>query len=258
MPSPAGLYYFSHLEEERSQLPVLLLHGAGGTYMNWPTEIRRLEGFRTFALDLPGHGKSEGIGRHSVAEYAQDVRSFMDACGLAKAAVVGHSMGGAIALTFALENPHRLLALGLVATGGRLKVAPALLESTANTPSSAPAAKQIGALLFGGQVSARVSEQVVAGLAATRPTVLHGDFLACESFDKLRDLEQLEVPTLIMCGREDRMTPVHYSEHLAASIRGSRLALIEGAGHMVMLEQPAAAAAALADFLRQIPYRPGG
>ncbi|MEJ5225477.1 MAG: alpha/beta fold hydrolase, partial [Anaerolineales bacterium] len=76
MPIAAGLHYFSHNETLTSRPPVILIHGAGGNYLSWPAEIRRLPGQRIFALDLPGHGKSEGIGRQLADDYAQSLREF--------------------------------------------------------------------------------------------------------------------------------------------------------------------------------------
>jgi len=70
-------------------------------------------------------------------------------------------------------------------------------------------------------------------------------------------LGEIAVPTLVLCGADDRLTPVKYSEHLRDRIRNARLVTFPGAGHMVMLEQPEAVAGALAQFADSIPYRPG-
>jgi pimeloyl-ACP methyl ester carboxylesterase len=114
MPLSAGLYYFHHEGGSAGKPPMVLLHGAGGDYLVWPPEIRRLPGIRVYALDLPGHGKSGGPGCQSVEDYARAVVGLMDAVGLWRAAFVGHSMGGAIALTLALDFPERTAGLGLV------------------------------------------------------------------------------------------------------------------------------------------------
>src|SRR5512144_1734171 len=103
MPVAASLYYFSHNEDERSRPPIILIHGAGGTHLSWPPEVRRLPDQRVYAVDLPGHGKSEGIGRQSISAYARNLVAFMDAAKLSKAVIVGHSMGGAVALTLGLD-----------------------------------------------------------------------------------------------------------------------------------------------------------
>ena len=141
MPVAASLYYFSHLEEEYLRPPIVFIHGAGGNYLHWPPEIRRLTGQRIFAPDLPGHGKSDGVGRQSIDDYAQCILDFLDALHIHKAILIGHSMGAAIALTLALDHPRRVLALGLIGGGARLKVSPDLIQnssSPATLPSCTP------------------------------------------------------------------------------------------------------------------------
>ncbi|RME86948.1 MAG: alpha/beta hydrolase [Anaerolineae bacterium] len=252
MPLAAGLYYFAHEPEGDDQVPVILIHGAGGTCLHWPPEVRRLEGRRVYALDLPGHGKSEGIGKQSIEEYARVVVDFMKALKVRSAVVVGHSMGGAIALTLALKHRRRVHALGLVGTGARLRVAPAILESTASEATFETAVQMITDWAFGPEVSPELKSLAAQRMAETRPTVLHGDFVACDAFDVMDKLGKIRVPTLILCGTEDKLTPPRYSEYLREKIPDSRLVLVKGAGHMVMLEQPATVATALQDFLAEV------
>jgi len=255
MPIAAGLYYFAHEAENDARPPVILIHGAGGTHLHWPPEIRRLNGQRIFALDLPGHGKSEGVGKQSVADYARCVVDFMKALKLRAALIVGHSMGGAIALTLALDHVKCVLALGLVGTGARLRVVPAILEGTVNPATFPLAVQTINEWAFGPNASPRLKELAAQRMAETRPTVLQGDFLACDAFDVMARLEKIRLPTLILCGTEDRLTPPRYSEYLRDHIPSARLLPVKGAGHMVMLEQPAAVANALESFLKEIPYQ---
>ena len=125
MPVTTELYYFAHEAKEQidNRPPVILLHGAGGTHLSWPPQIRRLAGEKIYALDLPGHGKSEGSGRQSVDEYAEDVVAFMKELNIPAAVLVGHSMGSAMALTLALKYSKQVLGLGLLGSGPRLRVA---------------------------------------------------------------------------------------------------------------------------------------
>ncbi len=253
MPLAAGLYYFSHEEENYSRPPVLLIHGAGGTHLHWPPQTRRMPGQRVFALDLPGHGKSQGVGLQSVGDYAEFIIQFMDAARLNAAVMVGHSMGGAIALTLALDFPDRVLGLGLVGSGARLRVHPAILDGTADPSAFETTVKLINDFSYGPHVKPRTKELAALRMAETRPSVLHGDFVACDNFDVMERLGEIAVSALILCGAEDKLTPPRYSEYLRDHLRAARLHIFEGAGHMLMLEQPQAFTEALADFLDAIP-----
>jgi pimeloyl-ACP methyl ester carboxylesterase len=257
MPNTAGLYYFAHGVEDTTRPPVILVHGAGGTHLHWPPQIRRLSGQRIFAPDLPGHGESGGLGKQSIAEYAHSVLGFMKSLGLHSAIMVGHSMGSAIALNLALDHPKRVIALVLLGSGARLRVLPAILESAANPPTYAAAVQMLTEVSYGPDADPHLKEIAAERMRDIRPTVFHGDLFACNSFDVIGQLDQIRIPTLILCGSQDKMTPVRYAEYLHEHIPSSQLQIVEGAGHMLMLEQPSETARFLSNFLDQIPYQPG-
>lgn len=257
MPVAAGLYYFAHNPQERRLPPVILIHGAGGTHLSWPAEIRRLPGQRMLAVDLPGHGKSPGLGKHSIPEYSRCLLDFMDTLGIFKAVLVGHSMGGGIALDLALNHPGYVAGLGLIASNARLRVAQAILDGLA-LPATVPATLQtIVDWSYGPQVDDDLKKLAARRLAETRPAVLSGDMVACNDFDVLQRLPEIQLPTLIVCGTEDRMTPLRYSESMAIQISNAALQTIDSAGHMVMLEQPRRVAGILNIFIKSLDYTPG-
>jgi pimeloyl-ACP methyl ester carboxylesterase len=257
MPLSAGIYYFSNSEENWSRPAVFLIHGAGGNHLYWPPEIRRLTGQRIYALDLPSHGKSEGIGRQSVADYAGTILDFMDSLKIRRAVFIGHSMGGAIALWLGIHRPSRTLALGLIATASRLRVSPDLLANS-SAPATFPlAVKAVTDWSFSPNADPRLKELSARRMAEVRSSVLHGDFLACDTYDETSLLGRIKVPTLIVCGTEDKMTPLHLSQSMHRCIKNSLLHSVEGAGHMVMLEQPLVVAKILQLFLDGIIYQPG-
>jgi pimeloyl-ACP methyl ester carboxylesterase len=228
--------------------PLVLVHGAGGTLMHWPGEMRRLAGRTVYALDLPGHGGSAGSGRASLAAYAETVAAFAAALDLPPFALAGHSMGGGIAIEYALRFPDRLAALILVSTGGRLRVAPQILDGILNDFDAA--CRLLAVWAHGDAVNPALLERYVAQLRTTPPAILHADFAASDAFDRLADLGEISVPTLVVCGENDRMTPLKYSRSLAAQIPAAQLIVVPGAGHMVALERPQMVAAAITDFLR--------
>jgi pimeloyl-ACP methyl ester carboxylesterase len=257
MPSTQGFYYFLHEGGDSSRPPVVLLHGMGGSHLSWPPEIRRLCGYRVFTLDLPGHGKSGGVGLQSAVDYALRVIEFMDAALLWKATFIGHSLGGAIALTLALEHAERVAGLGLISCGARMPVPSFILENAANPATFQLACQSLLDGLFGPKLDARLVEQFAKRLADVRPAVLHGDLVACDAFDASLSLETIRVPTLVLCGDEDRITPLQFSQTLANGIPSAALQTVDGAGHAVMLEQPRRVASLLSVFLSTIPYEPG-
>lgn len=232
--------------------PLVLVHGAGGTHRHWPEEVRGLPGRRVIALDLPGHGSSPGPAPAGVAGHARGVLGLMDALGLEAACLAGHSMGGAVALTLALEAPARVAGLCLVATGARLRVSPAVLQATADPARLAAAAGSVAAWSFGASAGEALRREFVDGLLANAPGVVHGDFAACDAFDVMGRLGEIRAPALVVCGSEDRLTPPKYSEFLRDRIAGARLETIPGAGHMVMREAPAEVARLVGGFLASL------
>lgn len=254
MPTAAGLYYFAHGEDLRDRPPMLLLHGAGGSHLSWPPQIRRLTGQRIFALDLPGHGKSEGAGRQDITEYAKAVVEFMEALRLSNVVLVGFSMGSAIAMSLALGNRQRVRALGLIGSGVKLRVAASTLENASNPSTFLPTVETVIDNSYSSNVDPRMKELAVQQMAETRQSVLYGDFLACDEFDVMERVSNIHAPTLLICGSLDRMTPPNRSEYLREQIEGAQLHIVEGAGHMVMIEQPDKVARLLAEFVDQIPF----
>ncbi|MBI3173042.1 MAG: alpha/beta hydrolase [Chloroflexi bacterium] len=257
MPTAAGLYYFAHEAEVTARPPVILIHGAGGTHLNWPPQIRRLDGQPILAVDLPGHGKSDGVSRQVISEYAADILTFMDMLKMRTAILVGHSMGSAIALSIAIQSPKRVLGLGLLGSGARLSVSPSLLQSAADPATFLSAVQRVTEYSYSQQADPRLKELGEKRMAETRPPVLYGDFLACDGFDASADLPHIHAPTLLLVGEQDRMTPPRLSRALNEQIPRSRLVTLPDTGHMLMLEQPDLVAAHLAEFFHSIPYQIG-
>jgi len=255
MPIAAELYYFAHEAEDRAanRPPVLLIHGAGGNHLSWPPQIRRLDDERVYALDLPGHGKSEGIGRHSIDEYANEVIEFMKVLKLRAAVMIGISMGTAIALTIALKFPKKVLGLGLVGGGARMPVAKEILETAGNPNTFESAVDMINENCFSSHASQELIRLSKQYFMQIRPPVLLGDFLACNEFDVSSRLDKINIPTLIVSGAEDKMMPVKYSEFLRDGIVNSHFHLVDNAGHMVMAEQPDIVADLLKPFIDNLP-----
>ncbi len=243
------IYYI----ERGHRIPVIFIHGAGSSHLVWGAQSRALgDTSRAIALDLPGHGKSQGAGRESIDAYCGLLLAFFDALAIGRAVLVGHSMGGAISLELALSHSERVAALGLISTGARLRVLPAILDGVLNDLDKT--VRTITENSFEAGADGALIQKSEAQLRACDPHVLHGDYVACNSFDAIDRVSEIRAPALVICGREDRMTPPKYSEFLANRIPNARLEWIERAGHQVMIEQPDAVSRALIDFVKAFPF----
>lgn len=233
-------------------IPVVFIHGAGGSHLIWGQQIRALgEIARAVALDLPGHNKSGPRGRRSIEAYRDVVLRFFDALGFTRAVIIGHSMGGAIAQALALSHPDRVAGLGLVGTGARLRVLPKILDGLLNDYDQT--ARWIVQLHFAPNPDPALRLRSEEQLRACPPQVVHDDYAACNDFDVMARVPEIRAPTLVLCGHQDRLAPVKYPEFLASKIPHARLVLIEGAGHLVMLEKPEEVNRALDEWVRTLP-----
>ncbi len=230
------IFYSCHTGAHLKAPSMILLHGAGGNHQFWGSAIRRIAKAKTYALDLPGHGRSGGTGRPSIAGYASFVVSFMGVLGLEQAVIAGHSMGGATAMQMALEHPQLVTGLVLVGTGARLRVLPAILEGTLSNYEDT--IKLITEYAYSPHTSAQLVRQGQRQMLKVAPQTVHDDFYACNAFDIMDRLGEIHCSSLVICGTEDALTPPKYSTFLAQHIPNSELKWIESAGHMVLIEKP--------------------
>ena len=248
MPFAARLAYEEH--GGGSEIPPLVfVHGAGGSRLHWPPSLRRLAGIRCLALDLAGHGQSPDEGEASIDDHVRRLDEWRRELGLVRAFLAGHSMGSAVVLTAALETPEWVVGTALLGAGARLPVNPQLLEGIADPGTFVEAVDKIVGWSFGRQAPPRRMELARRRMIETGPAVLLRDFQACSVFDVRTRLGDVRLPTVVVYGAEDRMTPPALGEELARSIPNARRVVVEGAGHMVMLEKPDEVEAALREML---------
>jgi len=241
------LFYAQSRGHGPSAPTLVLLHGAGGSHLHWPAELRRLPGVTVYALDLPGHGRSDGPGCDSVAAYVAALIGFLDATATERAVLVGHSMGGAISQMTALTHPGRVAGLVLVGTGARLRVAPAILDGILDNFDAA--IDLVTRFAWAKDAPQELTRRGRQMMAQTPPDVIHGDFAACDAFDVMQRLGEIDAPTLVITGTADLLTPHKYGAFLAEHIPNARLVTVEGGGHMMALEQPGPVARAVAEFI---------
>jgi pimeloyl-ACP methyl ester carboxylesterase len=215
---------------------LVFVHGSGGSHLQWNYQRSFFQKrCNVLLIDLPGHGEAGHLGETSVEAYATQVLQLVQTVSEEPICLFGHSLGGAIAQSFALSYPDRVKALGLVGTGARLRVLPAILRDVQEAFDDT--IRMINEYAFSGKAPSDLIDLGIRTMLKTDPAVLYGDFSACDRFDVMDRVSEIVVPTLVITGRDDRLTPPKYAHYLADRIENATLEIIEGAGHMVMIEQ---------------------
>lgn len=229
---------------------LVFIHGAGDSARAWREQVAYF-GPQAYAIDLPGHGErpdnlSESAG---VADYARAVRTIIrDELHLEQPIIAGHSLGGLIALQLGLDCTREMGGLILIGTGARMRVLPALLEAARAEPGEA--LRTLKHFSLSPQSDPALSTHLLNEQPVPGAAILYRDLMACHSFDVMDRLETLHVlPTLIICGAQERNAPVKYSQYLHTHIAGSALEIIADAGHYVQREKPAEVNQAIARWL---------
>jgi len=227
---------------------VCFVHGTGGSSDVWTGQLDGLADLgHILALDLPGHGRSGGTIPKTIEDAAAVVAGFLDALGIERAVIGGHSMGGAIAQQFALSYRDRLAGLILIGTGARLRVLPRLLALLeANTGEGVDL---LMSLAVGAQAPLALRPALHRATADNPPGVVLGDLRACDAFDVMTRIGTVDAPALVICGADDQLTPPKYSRFLGEKIAGARVVVVPRAGHYVQAEKPRETTAAIREFL---------
>lgn len=223
------------------------IHGAGSSRLAWPPVLRRIPGWRVLTLDLPGHGRSEGAGKTSVADYAADVRHLLETLDGTPIIVGGHSMGGAITQQIALTHP--IDALILIGTGAHFKINQVLLDTILEDKT--PSVEFIDQWAWAPGSPEELRQAARDVLWEVPAEVLHADYVACHHVDLRQEVAQISQPTLVIGGSIDKMTPYKLSQYLAETIPQATLKTVEGGGHWMMLEQPNVVGQYVIEWLEQ-------
>jgi pimeloyl-ACP methyl ester carboxylesterase len=233
----------------------VFIHGGQNDHSVWILQTRYFahHGFGVLAVDLPGHGRSQGPALTTIEEMSDWLSSLLDAAGVSKAILIGHSMGSLIALESAgrLQQSSRIAGIALVGTAYPMKVADALLDAANNAQQSAidmvniwshstispkPSAPGPGFYVQG--ASQRLMQRI-ASQSAAKPTVFYTDFAACNAYANGEAAAQaVTCPTLFLLGQRDVMTPAKAAAGLIATIKHAKVVHVEASGHALMAEQP--------------------
>ena len=230
---------------------LLFVHGAGGNKDHWINQFDGLKGeFNVVVVELPGHGGASPQGANRVERYAEDIAAVIDALTPAPPIVIGHSMGGAICQTLALQFPEKLSGLVLIGTGCRLKVLSSILDGLLTNFEQT--VSMINRYAFSKFTDEDIIQESASEMTKTPPSVIHGDFLACDRFNLCEKIGGIVHPTLILCGKDDQLTPVKYSQFLLEKIPHATLKTFPRAGHMMMVEIPDKVNKAIREFARSV------
>lgn len=253
MPFSADIFYrlFDGGKQGLSY-PVILLHGSGATHMSWPSDIRRLPGYKIFSIDLPGHGKSKGPACQSMDGLISNLHNFVTQNGFFHVILIGFSLGAAIALEYARYHPKRIKGLVVISIGSRFLIPPNITSFLRPPAEPIKAIEIFNQAAFHPDTLHSFRRKIIEPLHDVDPFILAADFHIGRIF-RYQSLEnESTYPITIIGGRQDQITPQHALHQLKHQTRNSRLHLIPDAGHMVIYEKTDEVKRILLDFLKEI------
>ena len=236
---------------------LIFVHGAGFDHTIWvmPARYFARHGWRVVALDLPGHGRSQGQALTSIAQMADWLAQVIDAVSPnEQASVVGHSMGSLVAMSLAARHANKVQKLALLGTSAPMPVADVLLNAALDNDQAAidmtntwshSARGSLGSSQNPGVSNLHTGERLLQQAGAG---VFHTDLAACNGFtaDGLAEVKQ---PTLVIIGDEDKMTPPRAGLAVADQLPNVQQRRLAGCGHSMLSEQPNQVLDELAAFL---------
>lgn len=226
---------------------VIFVHGTGQDHSIWvlPTRYFARHHRNVLAVDLPGHGRSGGPPLESVNQIADWLISVLDATGLNRAAVVGHSLGSLVAISIGARYPRRIRSIALVSTTVPMPVSDYLLKKAKE--NSREAIEMLTS--WGFSQSAQLGGNATPGnwmvgqgyrlMEKARPGVIYSDLKACNDYlEGLDHAALVRCPALLILGERDRLTPIRTATRLAEILPNAETVILPGSGHALLSERP--------------------
>ncbi|OPY85114.1 MAG: 4,5:9,10-diseco-3-hydroxy-5,9,17-trioxoandrosta-1(10),2-diene-4-oate hydrolase [Smithella sp. PtaU1.Bin162] len=226
---------------------LVFIHGSGSDHTCWVHQYPELhKKFNVVAVDLPGHGQSGGHGESEVDKYAHWIKKLLDVIKLSKPVLIGHSLGAATTLKFALHYPQ--VAGGIVPVGSGIKMPVNQLLRDGIRTNKEEAINIMCTFSLFKETRPKFFEELKKNLSDADVESFSADLTACNNLDLTDDIAKINTPALFICGAVDKMTPPDFSRKIAASIPGAKVCVIEKAGHVVMIEKPEEVNKAISEF----------
>ena len=213
-------------------MKLVFIHGAGSSSLSFYYQLQHFRNSK--ALDLPGH--PTGRPCPSIEQYLEWVRGFTTARRYKNMVICGHSMGGAISMLYALRYPEEVRGIILMGTGARLRVHPDYLQLGKDSVEDKAQWLENQMAYYPG-VATDMVQSLKRRSVEIGPSVEVNDLMACDEFDVMNEIENISLPTLVICGDQDTMTPVKYADYMADRIPGAKKVIVPGASHFVQLQK---------------------
>lgn len=247
-----GKDIFYQIREADNKNALIFIHGSAGSSECWKNQLTLEIEYNLIAIDLPSHAKSEKFTELSLELYVNTVKALIESLSFDKIILAGHSLGGAVAQAYYFKYPEKVEALILVGTGARLRVSPMILEALKNDFQAYIDSIPVGA--FYRKTDKDIIDHYLEDVKKIEPEVALADFSICDKFDELKRVKdgEIKVPSLVLCGNADKLTPVKYSQFFLECIEESEFKLIRNAGHMLFLEKPEEINEAIVEFVKNL------
>ena len=228
-------------------MKLVFIHGAGSSSLAFYYQLQHFRNSK--ALDLPGH--PTGSPCTTIEQYLEWVRGFTTARRYKNMVICGHSMGGAISMLYALRYPEEVRGIILLGTGARLRVHPDFMQMGRDSVDDDSAWLENQMAYYPG-----VAQDMVQSLKRRSkeigPSVELNDLMACDQFDVMNEIQNINLPTLVICGDQDTMTPVKYADYLYEKIPGAKKVVVPGASHFVQLQKYKQVNASIEEFVASL------
>jgi len=231
----------------RGRMKLIFIHGSGGCRESWQHQTAYFK--NSEAINLPGHPDGELCA--SIKEYTKWLKTYIHDNGYTDVVITGHSMGGGVALQYALDYPEDLLGIILIGSGARLRVHPRILEALDASVADSSNQVNLNANMYD-LIDPQLRAVIEKRTAENTSTAFLNDLKACDAFDVMAALPTIDLPLLGIVGEKDIMTPPKYTHFMVDSIVNAKSVVIKGGTHFVFAEKPDDVNKAIGDFIKAL------